>query len=364
MKSSYLIAGTIALATTGWMLSGQLTGATAQAPSATETAVPSMAAAPDTALTRVRVSTLKASTIDSAVLIKGQTAADRRVLVPAQIEGVVEAVLVERGSTVKAGDELARIAVEDREASLRQARALVEQRRIESNAAQALNAKGYQTQVRAAEAKALLNSAEAALKSAELAVSHTSVKAPFDGIIEARSIELGGFVSRGAPLVSLIDLDPITVQIDVSERDIGKLRLGAIGQVTLLDGQQIDAAIAFIAPVGNPATRTFRVELEAENPDGAIREGLTAEVNLLIGQTQAHKISPAILALSSTGQIGVKIVEEGKVRFIAVSLLRDEVDGIWVGGLPETATVITVGQEFVKDGQSVDTVDANLPGAA
>ncbi len=360
MKSSYVIAGVIALAATGWMLSGQFGGATAQdAPPEGHSA-----AAPPAALARVRVQKMTASTIETLVQLKGHTWVHRRVAVPAQIDGVLEALPIERGSKVAAGTVLARISVDEREAALRQTKALVDQRRIEFNAAQALNAKGYQTQIRTAEARALLDNAEAQLKIAELQMADTAIRAPFDGIIETRHLELGAYVGRGDAVASLVDLDPIKIVVDLSERDIGKLGMGQLAQVHLLDGTPLSAVVTFIAPAGNATTRTFRVELEAENKDGHIREGLTAEVRLPLGQAMAHKISPAIMTLSDNGRIGVKIVEQGLVRFVAVTLVRDEADGVWVSGLPQHATIITVGQDFVKDGQPVEAIDAtSQPGA-
>jgi membrane fusion protein, multidrug efflux system len=362
MKSSYIIAGVIAVAAAGWMISGQFTGATAQDGIAAETAEKVAASAP-APLASVRVELRTATSIQTQIVLKGYTAAHRRVAVPAQIDGVVEDLPVDRGTTVTAGAILARISTDERDAALRQAKTLVAQRRIEFNAAQSLSAKGYQTQVRTAETRALLDSAEASLKRAELEMADTTIKAPFDGVIEARTVELGAYVARGDSVASLVDLDPIKLVVDISERDIGRLTIGQVAQASLLDGTTMDAAITFIAPAGSGTTRTFRVELEADNKDGAIRDGLTTEVRLPLGTLMAHKISPAILSLADDGRIGVKIVENGKVRFVAISMVRDEPDGIWVGGLPHSATIITVGQEFVKDGQAVQAVDATQPGA-
>ena len=115
----------------------------------------------------------------------------------------------------------------------------------------------------------------------------------------------------------------------------------------------------FISPTADPATRTFRVEIEAPNPDGAIRDGITAEIRLATGSAPAHRLSPAVLTLDDRGVLGVRTVGPGEiVRFMPVSILAEGSDGVWVSGLPETVEVITVGQEYVKDGERVRVVVA------
>ena len=75
----------------------------------------------------------------------------------------------------------------------------------------------------------------------------------------------------------------------------------------------------------------------------------------------AHFIPSSVLSLNDQGIIGVKYVtDEGIVVFSEIVIIQSEADGIWVGGLPDEITLITVGQEFVQDGQLVNTVDEEL----
>jgi multidrug efflux system membrane fusion protein len=75
-----------------------------------------------------------------------------------------------------------------------------------------------------------------------------------------------------------------------------------------------------------------------------------------VQRVRAQHISPGIMVLDDNGVVGVRVVENGIVRFKAVNVLSDDPNGAWVTGLPERATVITVGQEFVSDGQRVEPV--------
>jgi multidrug efflux system membrane fusion protein len=102
------------------------------------------------------------------------------------------------------------------------------------------------------------------------------------------------------------------------------------------------------------ATRTFRVEIELPNPDAKLRDGVTADIHIPVRQIKAMRISPAILILDDQGKVGVRAVVDGRVKFFPVQIQTDNPDGMWVTGLPDRVNVITVGQEFVNNGEHVD----------
>ena len=118
--------------------------------------------------------------------------------------------------------------------------------------------------------------------------------------------------------------------------------------------------IRFISPVADPRTRTYRVELEIDNSDYRIRDGITAEIDFPLGKTRAHLVSPSVLTLNDAGVVGVRTVDESDtVRFKPVDILADETKGVWVGGLPERVRLIVVGQEFVVEGERITPVTAS-----
>jgi multidrug efflux system membrane fusion protein len=109
--------------------------------------------------------------------------------------------------------------------------------------------------------------------------------------------------------------------------------------------------------VADEATRTFTVELEVDNSDGNLRAGGTAELQIPAERVLAHRISPSLLTLDDAGNIGVKIInEEGEVEFVVADVALSTNEGVWVAGLPDLATIITVGQGFVVPGTMVNAV--------
>ncbi len=114
--------------------------------------------------------------------------------------------------------------------------------------------------------------------------------------------------------------------------------------------------VRFVADRADAQTRTFRVEVELPNADNTLRDGVSADIHIPVKKLQAVHISPGILVLDDNGTVGVRIVQEGKVYFRPVQIVSDGPDGMWIAGLPDRVNVITVGQEFVTDGETVKTV--------
>ena len=112
--------------------------------------------------------------------------------------------------------------------------------------------------------------------------------------------------------------------------------------------------MTFLSRSADPLTRTFRVELQVPNADLSIRDGQTAEILIAAEGADAHLLPASALTLNDDGDLGVRLVaEDSTAQFAPLRVLRDTADGIWVAGLPETANVITVGQEYVTDGVPV-----------
>jgi multidrug efflux system membrane fusion protein len=189
-------------------------------------------------------------------------------------------------------------------------------------------------------------------------MGNTRVAAPFAGVLEERPVELGSYVQRADPVATIIDLDPLRVVGFVTEREIAGVRAGAAGEAVLPGGRVVAGKIVFVSAMADETTRTFRVELEIANADGVVAEGLTTEIRIPTGMTRAHVINLSLLTLADDGRVGVKAVdEEGTVRFLPVTVLGNVDPGtVWVEGLPERVRLITVGQEFVKDGEKVEAV--------
>ncbi|WP_416897362.1 MAG: efflux RND transporter periplasmic adaptor subunit [Minwuia sp.] len=375
MKRSVIIAVIIALAAVIWLGSGIFQdeiqaalseeGATRTAESSepTTTTTPAPAAPPagqetvtghgDKVVVQTETNRAEVRTVD--VVLRGRTESVRTVDLMAETSGSVVDIYKAKGEKVKKGDAIVRLSTQDREARRLEAVAAVKQRQIERDAAVKLAAKGFKSDTAVAAAEAQLDAAQAALTRVNVEISQLTIRAPFDGTIAKRQVQLGSFLGIGDPVATIVDRDPILVVGNVAEREVGRIEEGAPATATLVGGMNVSGKVRFIAPTADPATRTFRVEVEVGNADGQIRDGITAEIRLAAGKAPAHRISPAVLTLNDKGVVGIRAVGPGKVvRFMPVEILSEGPEGVWVGGLPETVEVITVGQEYVNDGEIVE----------
>ncbi len=360
MNKSYLIAFVFAAAVAGWILSGQV-GANDD-PSGTETEEAQVTeanggSAEPKELISVRVRILKAEAHRREIVLRGRTEAVRSVAVKAEIPGMITKISVKKGARVKAGDLIANIDMQDRAERLAEAKALARQRQLEYKAAEALSKKGYRAETKLAAALTQLDSAKALVTRIELEIKHTELRAPFGGIVDSRPIEIGDYLKVGNPVATIVDQDPYLVVGEVSEREVSYLKIGQRAEATLITGQEVAGKIRFIAKTADPQTRTFHVEVQVPNKDRKLRDGVTAQIRIPVDEVQAHLVSHAVMTLNDEGLIGVKIVDlDGIVHFVPAAIIADSQDGVWLAGLPDTVGVITVGQEFVRDGDKVDPV--------
>ena len=194
--------------------------------------------------------------------------------------------------------------------------------------------------------------------------AYPKIVAPFSGYLETLRVEEGDFLNTGAVCAALIDPDPMLIVADIAEKDIAQVELGSEASAKLISGRYISGEVTFIASSADKNTRTFRVEISVDNKDRSIRDGVSAEIYIKGKQEAAHKISPAILSLNDQGKLGVRTVTaDNRVEFKEINILEDTNSGMWVSGLGEEARIITLGQEYVFQGQTVNVKETFSPDA-
>lgn len=347
---------------------------------------------------RVSVVALKstASSIDGAVILRGRTEAARQVDVRAETSGRVINTPLRKGAFAEEGDRICQLDAGTRESALDEARArlneaiasqpaaearlaeanarLVEAE-INDNAASRLSQDGFASETRVAatgaaveaaraqiqsaksgveSAKAAVQSAEAAVARAERELENLDIRAPFSGLLETDAAELGSLLQPGSLCATVIQLDPIRLVGFVPETMVDRIEVGASAGARLASGREVIGEVTYLSRTADPATRTFRVDVEVPNTDLAIRDGQTAEIAIQSDGETAHLLPQSSLTLDNDGTLGVRLVEDGTAGFAPIKVVRDTTEGIWVTGLAETAEVIVVGQEFVTEGVPVE----------
>jgi len=315
----------------------------------------------------VAVRTSTAESVWREVELNGRTAPDRAVTLRAQTAGRIESVQARRGARVNANDVLARIAVDDRSASRNEARAVVEQRRLQYEAVRKMSEKGYQTRTDLAQAKSDLEAAQAQLAEIQQDIDNTVIRAPFAGVLETRPVEIGDYVGVGDEIARVIQQDPFVVRGDLAEKDVAFVEPGQRGRARLIDGRTVDGTVRYVATEADEATRTYPVELEVDNPSGRLVSGASAKLILPLEEVEAHDVAADLLTLNEAGDMGIKTIgEDERVAFHTADIVKSDDERLWLGGLPETVRLITTGQGFVRAGDPVriaDDADAAAGGA-
>jgi len=334
-----------------WLASGALSHRSAT------TAAPPTAAAAATA--RVQIRAQQAEPVTRTISIYGRTAPARTVEIKAETSGRVTAVGVTRGEPASAGQALLKLDLRDRQARLDQARAGVNEQQAAWEGQQELKPQGYVSDTQLAETRAKLEAAKAELVRAELDLDYMTVRAPFSGTVQERSVEVGDYVRPGDPVATFVDNTRLIVTGSIAEQDAGFVRVGGSATAVLVTGQDVKGRIRYLAPVAEESTRTFTVELEIPNPDGKLPAGVTAEMRIPGGEVLAYRMAPSLLTLDASGELGIKTVDaRNQVEFHRVQIAHSEANGVWVTGLPENANIIVVGQGYVSAGQAVEAVEA------
>lgn len=339
------IAGLLSVALIGWMGSGYVLPA-ADAP--VEERV--VEAAP----VAVAVAESVAEEVTLHLSAEGQAVPDRITEVPSETSGEIAEVLVAKGQDVDKGTVLARIDTADRAADLARAQTDLERAERDFENAETLLERGVATADRVAETRAARATAEASLASAREAIDATGIRAPFAGRIEQLDVDPGEYVAEGAAIATIVDTTPLTVSIRVPQQALRSVRAGLPAEVTFITGETRTGEVTFVGTSADAETRTFLAEVTVDNAGGEIAAGVSAEVRIPTGTEVAHLLSPAAMSLSAEGVLGIKTLgEENIVVFNEVEIVRAESRGIWVTGLPDRATVLTVGQGFVSAGEPV-----------
>lgn len=331
-----------------WLLSGILGGDDESG----QTSASARAAAQDDIAVRVRTS--RASEQSRTLTLRGRTRTRHAVTVRAETSGRVDSRPIDIGAQVSAGDVLCQVEINDRELRVREAGDAVDLATLEYEGMKTLREQGLQQEIAVARAKAQLSSARRQLLASDLELAKTAVVAPFSGFVEETHAEVGDYLQMGSPCATILDLDPIYVEAAVTEQQYPQLRLGADVGITMATGAMAVGSLTFIGKQSADESRTYPIEVTVPNADFSISSGLSAEVEVSLNAQLAHKVGMSYVVLDANGEMGVRAVDDQqRVLFYRIDVVREDPDGLWVSGLPEEVTLITVGQEFVSPGQRV-----------
>jgi membrane fusion protein, multidrug efflux system len=304
------------------------------------------------------------------LVLTGTLRASQESEVAADAAGKVTATFVERGQAVKKGTTLA--VLDSRGASITAsamnaqsnlAQAQLDQAKRECDRVKALKDSGAISQAEYDRVTAQCQTtqfqvaaAQAQAQNAAKIVGDAVIRAPFDGIVGERYVNVGQYVQPSTKIVSLYTPDPLRLELTVPEQNIGGLTVDApvAFTVTAHGDQKFDASVKFIAPNVRPTTRDLVVEAFAANPENKLRPGMFALARLQVGEKKMLAVPVEALKKGEGGDVRVFVVTDKSVqeRVVQLASEADGHAGIAVGVKVGEQVVLRPGPD-VHDGAKV-----------
>ena len=327
---------------------------------------------PPEAVTSARVESARWEGTKAAI---GSLVAVRGVTVGSELPGTVREIAFESGASVRRGAVLVRLDTSVEETQLRAAVADAALARVNLSRARKLRQGGANAPAELDAAEARAEQADATVANLRAVIAKKTVRAPFDGRISIKQVELGQVLSPGTSVASLQTVDPIYVDFWLPQQALAELRAGQRARLrtdAFPDGKW-EGDVTTINPEVDPATRNVRVRATFPNRDGRLRPGMFANVEVLTGEEQRVLTIPATAVLFAPYGDSVFAVEEKKdgagkttavvrQKFVRTGERRGDLVAV-ASGLREGETVVTSGAFKLRNGAAVTVNDALAPKA-
>lgn len=284
--------------------------------------------------------------VEDRIAVVGTLAANESVEIRSELDGRVEELHVEEGRRVEAGTVLARIDRSKLDASLAEAEANLTLAEATLTRYQALADSQAVSRQEIDQARNTFDAKQAAVELIHAQQRDATVIAPFTGVLGARLISAGQYVTRGQLLTSLVDIESMNIEFNVPERFLNRLAEGQELEVRVAAylGEPFRGIVYFIDPNVDLNTRTVPVKAHVPNSDGRLRAGMFANLDLIL-QVHPHAVVIPESALLLVGEeASVFVVEDGKAQARAVS------PGIRMAGSVEIRSGLSAGELVVIEG--------------
>jgi RND family efflux transporter MFP subunit len=320
----------------------------------------------------VTTRTLETVQVARGITANGTVYAWQEIVVGPEVGGyLVAAVNVEVGDRVRKGQALVQLSedllaadVASKRANLDQAQASLENAESAYRRAQSLSGSGALSQsdldkLRAEElaARARVAVTKAELQGSDLRLRHTRVTAPDDGVISARSVNVGQVAQVGTEMLRLLRKGRVEWRAEIPESRIREIRVGQNVKLTTADGAQLDGKVRAIAPTVESSTRASLVYVDIPSTGGAARPGMFARGEILLGQSAAGMV-PLSSVVTQDGYTYVFVVSDQQLvvrRRVETGAVHGKQIEL-VGGVEPGERIVDKGAGFLKDGDRVRVI--------
>jgi len=290
-----------------------------------------------------------------------------------QLAGIVAEIPFESDSEVKEGDLLVKLANEDDVAKLKALQADADLARLNYDRSKKLVKSRAVSQAQLDTATATLKSALAQVAAQQALVDKKEIRAPFDGRVGIRLVDIGQYLTAGQKITTLQALDPIYVDFTLSQSNVSKISVGQAVAIRTdaYPGQTFTGKVVALDPKLDPATRNIAVRAELANPDHKLLPGMFASVKITTGSKERKLTLPETAITYNPYGETVFLVEKGKPdadgktpliarqKFVVTGTTRGDEVAI-TKGISEGDTVVASGQLKLKNGTPLTINNSQL----
>lgn len=282
-----------------------------------------------------------------------------------QVTGQVHELLVEEGDVVKTGDPLIRIDDRQWRVDADEARVSLAQQENQFSRTESLFERKLVNEQDYEAAKFTLEQMRLRLERAEIQLDYATVRAPFDGVVSEREVQVGARVGPNTKVFSLVSLQDMVARVFVPGRYLPEVAVGQDATLTsdFLPGREFAAWVKRISPVIDPSSGTFKVTVGVRSPDRDVVPGLFVRASIVTEERPAALLVPKRAIVYEGGDQFIFTVREGHATRLPFDAGFETADTIELrSGLAEGDAVIILGQTGLKDGAPVKVVNPELLG--
>ena len=223
---------------------------------------------------------------------------------------------------------------------------------VQVRIAQLENKQNFNSELNVIKSEAEYENAKSILMELEEQSGNMIISSPSNGILEKLYLDEGERVSKNSTVAEILGMENIKLIAKISQAEVGQIKIKDDVKINF-NNNIFNGKVSKISSNANSSTRTFDVEIITKNIDFLIKGGMTAEIEIITDEIEAFQISPAHLSVNNDGTLNAKVVENGKVQFKKVSIIKSDEDVVNVLGLNDNDIILTKGQAFVQQGDNV-----------
>ncbi len=303
----------------------------------------------------VETVTLEARPFENFLQVTGTVKARSLIQVVAEEGGILREISTDKGRVVEAQGVLARLENQALHAALAQATAALKQAELDASSRKVLFEKKAISENEYLTSGFTLDAARAAWELSRTRVDKLTVRAPIGGLVNARFLDLGAYVTPMSPVFELIDMERVRIVAGVAERYMSSVDVGTPARVTFdaYPGVEIDAAVTYVSRRIDATNRTFEVEVEVANPGRKLAPAMVANVRIRNQNLDGRIVVPIDSLVESEDGWHVFVEEGSRAHKVKVDKLAVYQDSVLVDGLRSGQRLITTGQQSLTDGDTV-----------